>query len=74
MEGWWTRSQRFRTVAAVPFAVALRGLPVTPAYQRIAAEAAERRARGVSMRAIADHFGVDDHTAAKAVRWFHGKS
>ena len=39
--------------------------------ERIAADAAEMRARRVSMNAIAEQFGVDDHTAAKAVRWFH---
>ena len=25
---------------------------------------------GISLRAIAENFGVDDHTAAKALRWF----
>ena len=45
-----------------------------PVYRRLAAEAVEIRARGVSMKAIAEHFGVDDHTVAKAVRWFHGET
>ena len=26
---------------------------------------------GSAFRAIAQHFGVDDHTVAKAIRWFH---
>ena len=26
--------------------------------------------RGVSIARIAKHFGIDDHTAAKALRWF----
>ena len=30
------------------------------------------RAAGVAFHAIAEHFGVDDHTVAKGVRWFHG--
>ena len=29
-----------------------------------------RAPRGVSVAAIARHFGVDDHTVAKALRWF----
>ena len=28
------------------------------------------RVQGVSVTAIARHFGVDYHTAAKALRWF----
>ena len=43
---------------------------MVPVYQRIAAQAAEMRAAGVALHAIAEHFGVDGHTAAKAVRWF----
>jgi len=46
---------------------------MTPVYQRIAAEAAEMQARGARVAVIARHFGVDHHTAAKAVRWFHGE-
>ena len=53
--------------------VELRDPPTTPVYQRIAAEAAELRTRGATFHAIAEHFGVDDHTAADAVRWFHGE-
>ena len=26
--------------------------------------------QGVTVAAIARHFGVDDHTAGKAIRWF----
>ena len=44
-----------------------------PVYQRIAAQAAEMRTSGATFHAIAEHFGVDDHTAADAVRWFHGE-
>ena len=65
-----TRSQRLRTLAALPIQVELRDRPATPVYQRIAAQAAEMRGQGVSVTAIARYFGVDYHTAAKALRWF----
>ena len=55
------------------FAFELRDLPETPVYQRIAAEAAGMQDRGVTVAAIARHFGVDDHTAGKAIRWFRGR-
>ena len=70
---WWTRQQRLRTLAALPVQVELRVEPVVPVYQRIAAEAAGMRARGLSVAAVARHFGVDDHTVVKAVRWLHGE-
>ena len=65
-----TRSQRLRTLAALPVEVELRDPPPTPVYQGIAAQATAMRGRGVSVTAIARHFGVDCHTAAKALRWF----
>ena len=68
-----TRQENIRTLARLPFHADLVWSTPVPVYQRIAAEAAEMRARGVSMHAVAKHFGVDDHTAAKAVRWFHGE-
>ena len=70
MEGWWTRSQRLRTLAAVRLAVELRDPPETPVYQRIAAEATQMRAAGGTVKAIRVHFGVDHHTVEKAIRWF----
>ena len=66
----WTRSQRLRTLAEIPVEVELRGAPITPIYQRIAAEAARLHEGGLALKAVAEHFGVNDHTAAKAVRWF----
>ena len=36
----------------------------------IAFRVAAMRERGLFLYAIAQHFGVDDHTAAKALRWF----
>lgn len=64
---WFTQQQNICTLADLVWST-----PV-PVYQRIAAEAAEMRACGVCMSAVAEHFAVDDHTAAKAVRWFHGE-
>ena len=62
-----------RTLAALPVVVELRDPPPTPVYQRIAAQAAGMRGAGAAFHAIAGRFGVDDHTAAKAVRWFRGE-
>ncbi len=31
------------------------------------------RVAGISFKVTAQRFGVDDHTAAKAVRWLHGE-
>ena len=68
--GYWTRTQRHRTLAEVSVEVELRARVPIPVYQRIAAQAAEMRDQGVSVTAIARYFGVDYHTAAKALRWF----
>jgi len=40
----------------------------------IAAEAAALHQAGVTLKAIGARFSVDDHTAAKAVRWFRQRS
>ena len=69
----WTRSQGLRTLAALPLAVEVRDHPTTPVYQRIALEATRMQQRGVTVAAIGRHFGVDAHTAAKAIRWFRQK-
>ena len=60
-------------MAEVPLEVEFRVSVPIPVYQRIAAQAAEMRTSGATFHAIAEHFGVDDHTAADAVRWFHGE-
>ena len=60
-------------MAGLQIDVELRVAAATPVHQRIGAQAAEMRRRGRPFRAIAEHFGVDDHTAAKAVRWFRGE-
>jgi hypothetical protein len=41
-----------------------------PVYRCIAAQAAQMRAAGVSVRASSLYFGVDHHTVEKAIRWF----
>ena len=56
--------------AEFPFEAELRAVVPVPVYQRIAAEAAAMRHRSVAVAAIARYFGVDYHTAAKAIRWF----
>ena len=65
-----TRSQRLRTLAGIPVEVELRGPPKVPIYQRIAPEAARLHDASLTLKDIGKHFAVDDHTAAKAVRWF----
>ena len=67
----WTPSQRLRTLAELPLDVELRDLPITPVYQKIAAEAAEMDADGARISLMARHFGVDDKTVKKAIAWFH---
>lgn len=48
----------------------LRRLFKIPCYQLIAVAAVRLHQAGLAFKAIAERFGVDDHTAAKAVRWF----
>ena len=67
---WWTRSQRCRTLAQVPFDIELRDPVTTPVFQAIAAEAAQMRARGDPFVVIARHFRVDPKTVKNALRWF----
>ena len=68
----WTRQVDIRTLARMSVEVALRDSAPPPVYQRIAPAAAQMHAAGRSVSAIAQHFRVDDHTAAKALRWFSG--
>ena len=67
---WWTRTQRLRTLAELPFEAEFRAVVPVPVYQRIAAEAVGMQDQGVTVAAIGRHFGVDDHTVVKAIRWF----
>ena len=66
----WRCSQRLRTLAQVAAQVELRGPVKTPIFQVIAQEAAAMRDRGDHVSAIARKFGVDYHTADKAIRWY----
>lgn len=44
----------------------------TPLYQQVAPGVARMRRLGLSYRQIAQAFGVDDKTVAKAARWLVG--
>ena len=67
--GWWTRTQRIRTLAKVPFQVAILRCEEPPVYQRIAPKAVHLRELGLRNAAIARRLGVTDKTVAKAIRW-----
>ena len=70
---WWTRSQRLRTIAQVLIEAELLRPVEAPVYQSIAADAAAMHERGAPVSGIAKHFGLDHHTAAKALRWFRSR-
>ena len=69
---WWTRQVDIRTLARIPLEVELCDSAPPPVYQRIAPAVARMHRAGRSLGAIARQLGVDDHTAAKALRWFSG--
>ena len=66
---WWTRTERIRTLAEVPFQVAIQDYTEAPIYQRIAPKALQLRELGLRDKAIARRLGVTDKTVTKAVRW-----
>ena len=68
-----TRHDSIRTLGLVAIELVIRGVEEPPMYQRIAIEAAAMYARGVRVSGIAKHFGVDHHTADKALRWFRSR-
>ena len=70
----WTRSQRIRTAAEVPFQIALLETMQALAYQRIASQAKHLKDLGLSLSGIAHHLGVTDKTVAKGLAWMHGRS
>ena len=70
MLAWRTRQENIRTMARLSFDVSLVVVGRLPVYRRIAAEATQMRAAGVSVRAISLHVDVDHHTVEKAFRWF----
>ena len=57
-------------MAELRFEAEFRAVQPVPVYQRIAAEAVGMQDQGVTVAGIARHFGVDHHTADKALRWF----
>ena len=67
---WWTRTERFRTVGRLLADVGFSDPFVIPIYQLIAGVSAAMYDRGARVTAIARRFRVDDHTAAKALRWY----
>ena len=73
MSKWWTRHDSIRTRGLIAIELVLRGVEEPPLHQRIAIEAAAMYTRGVRVSAIAKHFGVDHHTADKALRWFRSR-
>jgi hypothetical protein len=68
--GWWTRTQRIRTVAEIALEAALLDTGAAPVYQRVATKALHLRQLGLSCSAIARRLHVTDKTVAKALRWF----
>ena len=64
---WWTRSQRIRTAAEIPFEAALLETAQAPLYQRIAPKAMRLWELGLSLSRIAQHLGVTDKTVAKSL-------
>ena len=65
----WTRSQRIRTTAEVPFEAVLLEAADPPLYQRIAVEATRLHRLGLSDVRITQSLGVSDKTVAKALVW-----
>ena len=69
---WRTRTQSLRTVSELPICVDFRVREPRPRYQEIASKALELRGLGHSDAAIAERFGVNGKTVAKAIRWLRG--
>ena len=66
---WWTRSQRIRTTAEVPFEVAFLASDEIPVYQKIAPKAQHLHQLGLTFSCIAKHLRVTDKTVAKSISW-----
>lgn len=66
---WWTRTQRIRTAAEMPFEVVLLDRAPPPVYQRIARKAVHLQQLGLSLSAIARRLGVTGKTVAKGIVW-----
>ena len=70
----WTRTQRIRTVAAVPLGVPLFETAPRPTYQEIAKKARHMNRLGLSHAAIARRLRVTGKTVAKAIAWINGET
>jgi len=69
MKIWWTRSQRIRTAAELPFQAILADATAAPVYQRVASKALHLQQLGLGPVVIARRFGIDRKTVAKALAW-----
>jgi hypothetical protein len=67
LANWWTRTQRIRTAAEIPFEASLLEIAELPLYQPIAPKAIRLWELGLSLACIARHLGVTDNTVAKAL-------
>ncbi len=72
-EIWWRRTERFRTLGRLFADVAISDPFVIPIYQVLPGVSGAMFDRGARVSGIAKHFGVDHHTAAKALRWFRSR-
>jgi len=70
VQKWWTRSQRIRTFAEIPFEAAILDTAPAPVYQQIAPNAFQLQQLAMNDSAIAKRLGVTDKTVAKAIAWF----
>lgn len=64
---WWTRTQRIRTAAEIPFEAALLQTAEPPLYQRIAPKTMRLWELGLSLARIARHLAVTNKTVAKSL-------
>ena len=66
---WWTRSQRIRTAARLPFQVEIIETKGPPIYQQIAEKALHLHKLGLTGSRIAKLIGVTDKTVGRAIVW-----
>jgi hypothetical protein len=64
---WWTRTQRIRTAAEVPFELTVAGTTGIPLYQRIAWKALHLKHLGLSQWDVARRLGVASKTVVRAL-------
>lgn len=64
---WWTRTQRIRTAAELPFEAVLTDAVAVPLCQRIASKALHLHHLGLRPSAIARRLEVASQTVAKAL-------